>query len=63
MEFKVAASEDTLQETAQIALQQISDKCYTQAFDGNILCIGMAFCGKKMAGVYEMITSPCHLEG
>ena len=57
MEFKVAETQEKLKETAEIALQQISDKCYTDAFQGNILCIGMAFCGKKMAGVYRHFSS------
>lgn len=54
MEFKVCSNESELESTATKALQQISNKRYTNAFQGPILCIGMAFCGKKMTGTYSM---------
>ncbi len=55
MEFKVCKDEFKLQETAQTALEQISHKRYTDLFKGDILALGMAFCGKKMMGVHQYI--------
>ena len=50
IEFKACSNVNKLEETAKEALKQISDKKYTDAFTGKTLCIGMAFCGKKMVG-------------
>jgi hypothetical protein len=57
LEFKVCKDQSQLQETAAKALTQIVEKKYPVAFlDSNVhdvLCIGMAFCGKEMA--YESV--------
>jgi hypothetical protein len=50
MEFKVCKSISKLQKTADSALAQIINKNYTDAFKGEVLVLGMAFCGKKMVG-------------
>ncbi len=55
MEFKVCDDPSKLEKTTQSALIQISDKRYTDAFKGEILAIGMAFCGKKMIGTYKIL--------
>ncbi|WP_370849882.1 PD-(D/E)XK nuclease domain-containing protein [Megasphaera sp.] len=53
MEFKVAASENEMEEKAQEALQQIEDREYVAEFQKRdakeIWKYGIAFCGKKIA--------------
>lgn len=53
MEFKVAASENELEEKSQEALQQIEDREYVAEFQKRgvkeIWKYGIAFCGKKIA--------------
>lgn len=53
MEFKVAASENELEEKSQEALQQIEDREYVAEFQKcgvkEIWKYGIAFCGKKIA--------------
>ena len=53
MEFKVAASENEMEEKAQEALQQIEDREYVAEFQKrgvkDIWKYGIAFCGKKIA--------------
>jgi hypothetical protein len=49
LEFKTAASEKAMGECANEALAQIMKKEYTQGLEASqILCLGMAFCGKKV---------------
>jgi hypothetical protein len=55
MEFKVCKSISKLQKTADSALAQIINKNYTDAFKGEVLVLGMAFCGKKMVGAYKSL--------
>ncbi len=54
MEFKVCQDPQNLQKMADTALAQITDKRYTDAFQGNTLALGMAFCGKQMIGSYRV---------
>jgi hypothetical protein len=56
LEFKVCEKEDMLESTAKEALTQIVDKKYTDAFHGQeVLCIGIAFCGKELAFEFALI--------
>jgi hypothetical protein len=52
MEFKICDTKEQLQITAQKALAQIQNKQYASAFEGKILSIGIAFCGKDIAHEY-----------
>ncbi|MEM7588625.1 MAG: AAA family ATPase [Myxococcota bacterium] len=51
MEFKIADSEDQLQQSAQTALEQIEQKKYAAEFQDHppakVLKLGIAFCNKK----------------
>ena len=48
-----------MQDRAKDALAQIKDKNYVEAFNKHdiktVLTIGLAFCGKQMDLVYEMV--------
>jgi hypothetical protein len=55
LEFKISKTIKALSKTAQLALDQISQKHYTDAFPGPILCIGMAFCKKEMAHTSRLV--------
>jgi hypothetical protein len=55
IEFKVCKNISKLQKTADEALAQISDKQYTAQFKGQVLALGMSFCGKKMMGVHKVL--------
>lgn len=55
MEFKAVKNEDLLEEAANDALSQIATKGYTRDFKGNVLSLGMAFCGKKMMGCFNLM--------
>ena len=56
-EFKVAKTEDELEEKAKEALKQINEKEYDiylkEEGIKNIYKIGMSFCGKKLKIEYE----------
>jgi hypothetical protein len=59
LEFKIAKTSQELLSKAEEALKQIKDKQYTQIFVkhavGNVLAIGMAFCGKELELLHENI--------
>ena len=59
LEFKTAETHETLESKAQEALDQIKDKEYFQVFKQNevvkVLAIGLAFCGKKVELLAEVI--------
>lgn len=59
LEFKAADSPEMMQSKAKEALMQIKDKNYVEAFNKHdiksVLTIGLAFCGKQMDLVYEMV--------
>lgn len=59
MEFKVAANEDELQTKAKEALQQIESRAYITEFEQrgivDVWKYGIAFCGKKIAVVSNVI--------
>jgi len=57
LELKVSTNVKGLQTSALQAIQQIKDKRYIETFQGmkEVLCIGLAFCGKKSHGEYEII--------
>jgi hypothetical protein len=59
LEFKIAKTSQELLSKAEEALKQIKDKQYTQIFFkhavGNVLAIGMAFCGKELELLHENI--------
>jgi hypothetical protein len=59
LEFKIAKTAKELLNKASEALTQIKDRQYVQVFEQqeikNVLAIGMAFYGKKMELVHEII--------
>jgi hypothetical protein len=57
LEFKTAQSQDQLGEKAKEALGQIKEKRYTDGLSGisEVLCIGLAFCGKSVDVAWEKI--------
>jgi hypothetical protein len=56
LEFKTSPNEESMEESAVQALEQIMKKEYTQGLEaGEILCIGMAFCGKKVVGKHTIM--------
>ncbi|MEM7403354.1 MAG: PD-(D/E)XK nuclease domain-containing protein [Myxococcota bacterium] len=62
LEFKRAvrkADQERLQQTAQVALQQIKDKHYAAEFADQqcsfVLAVGVAFVGKHLAAAYELV--------
>ena len=59
IEFKVAKTPEDLGESAKDALAQIRAKNYTNAFIQHeiktVLLIGMAFCGREVEAVHEMM--------
>jgi hypothetical protein len=59
LEFKISPTPELLQDGAEKALKQIKDKQYTRGFEqhgvSSVLAIGLCFCGKQMALVYEVI--------
>ncbi len=57
LEFKTCEKPEDLTQTAEDALTQIQDKRYTSAFKtGEILCIGIAFCGKELRYSWKILT-------
>jgi hypothetical protein len=56
LEFKTTQSEKTLLRAARSALTQINKKNYIQAFKtGEVLCIGIAFCGKELRYAHKTL--------
>lgn len=60
LELKTADKESDLGQIADMALKQITNKEYTSVFKkqgiNKILCVGLAFCGKKLKLIHTIIT-------
>jgi hypothetical protein len=56
LEFKTCTSEDQMEVQAEEALAQISQKRYGEGLQDvkEVLCIGLAFCGKNVVGRYDI---------
>ncbi len=56
IEFKTASKPENLEKAADSALEQITAQDYTQGMKAaDILCLGMAFCGKKVVSRYKIV--------
>jgi hypothetical protein len=63
LEFKTCADETELEKKAKEALAQIHKQKYAFALEpGEILCIGIAFCGKKLSYEQSIIVRKAHFE-
>ena len=57
MELKVSESEGSLEDDAAGAIGQIHDRRYYLGMKGDVILIGLAFCGKEVRGQVETISS------